>query len=110
PCAVRGRGDGNKPSLEARDGTAANALTTVRKDSLVMERGARCRVRMLTERECFRLMDVEEGDIDTLLSAGVSRCQLYKLAGNSIVVACLYHILRKLLADTGSEDKQMTLW
>lgn len=53
----------------------------------------------LTPRECFRLMGVSEPDIDTLLNAGISNSQLYKLAGNSIVVNCLASILRQLLID-----------
>lgn len=55
------------------------------------------RIRRLTERELYRLMDVEEHDIDTLLAAPIPRSQHAKLAGNSIVVACLHHIFRNLL-------------
>ena len=44
------------------------------------------RLRKLTPRECFRLMGVSEENIDKLLNAGISDSQLYKLAGNSIVV------------------------
>lgn len=58
------------------------------------------RIRRLTERELFRLMDVDEGDIDILLSAGIAKTQLAKMAGNSIVVACLYGIFRNLLVET----------
>lgn len=57
-------------------------------------------IRKLTPRECFRLMDVPEHYIDRLLSAGISNSQLYKLAGNSIVVACLFHIFRKMFCET----------
>lgn len=58
------------------------------------------RIRRLTERELFRLMDVDEGDIDILLSAGIAKTQLAKMAGNSIVVACIYGIFRNLLVET----------
>lgn len=68
------------------------------------------RIRKLTERECFRLMDVDDADIDKIQAAGISRTQQYKLAGNSIVVACLYHIFRKLFIDKGNENSQMTLF
>lgn len=47
------------------------------------------RIRKLTCRECLRLMDVDEHNIDKMLSAGISDSQLYKMAGNSIVVACM---------------------
>lgn len=69
-------------------------------------------IRKLTPREHFRLMDVSEEDIDKLISAEISNTQLYKLAGNSIVVACLYHIFRKMFADTealNNKPKQNTL-
>lgn len=58
------------------------------------------RIRRLTERELYRLMDVDEKDIDTLLAAPIPRTQHAILAGNSIVVACLYYIFRNLFVDT----------
>lgn len=58
------------------------------------------RLRYLTEREIFRLMDVDEYDINTLLNAGISKTQLVKLAGNSIVVACMYYIFHALFIKT----------
>lgn len=68
-------------------------------------------IRKLTPRECFRLMDVDEDRIDVLQSAGISNSQQYKLAGNSIVTNCLYHILRKLYIDTEIEsNSQLTLF
>ena len=51
-------------------------------------------VRKLTERECFRLMGVDDAHIDTIANCGVSRSAQYKMAGNSIVVDVLYHIFR----------------
>ena len=68
------------------------------------------RIRKLTPRECLRLMGVEDADIDKLLSAGISNTQLYKCAGNSIVVDNLYHIMRKMFIDTGCESQQLTLF
>ena len=66
------------------------------------------RIRKLTERECFRLMDMPEEYIDRIQAAGISRSQQYKMAGNSIVVACMYHIWRKLFIDT--KIKTLTLF
>lgn len=54
------------------------------------------RIRKLTERECFRLMGVSDSDIDKIQSAGISKTQQYKLAGNSIVVDVLYYIFANL--------------
>lgn len=56
----------------------------------------RTRFRKFTPREYFRLMDVTETDIDRIQAAGISECQQYKLAGNSIVVACLAGIFKNL--------------
>lgn len=67
-------------------------------------------IRKLTPHECFRLMDVSEDNIDKLLGIGISNSQLYKLAGNSIVVNCLYHIFRKLFINTENESTQTELF
>ena len=54
-------------------------------------------IRKLTEGECLRLMDVPERHIRTLVeSPELSKSAIYKLAGNSIVVSCLYHIFRQI--------------
>ena len=68
------------------------------------------RIRKLTPTECFRLMDVSDKDIDKLLNSGISNSQLYKLAGNSIVVSCLYHIFRKLFIETENDSRQLELF
>lgn len=68
------------------------------------------RIRKLTPRECFRLMDVDETDIDKIQQVGISNTQQYKLAGNSIVVSCLYHIFRKMFTETENENQQLTLF
>lgn len=61
--------------------------------------------------QCMALeMDVTEDNIDKIQSCGVSATQQYKMAGNSIVVACLFHLFRKLFAEPGNESKQMTLF
>lgn len=69
--------------------------------------GAYYRIRKLTERECFRLMDVSETDIDKIQAAGISRSQQYKTAGNSIVVSCLCHIFDKLFINTEISEKTL---
>ena len=69
------------------------------------------RIRKLTERECFRLMGVDDADIDKIQDAGISRTQQYKMAGNSIVVDVLCHIFDKLLIHTECDNnRQMTLF
>lgn len=92
-CAQRGRETGQR--LEA-GGEVANSLTTVQKDSMVIEPEVRYRIRKLTPRECFRLMDVDDADIDKIQAAGIAKTRQYKLAGNSIVVSCLYHLFEAM--------------
>lgn len=53
-------------------------------------------LRRLTPRECWRLMGWKDEDIDKAFSSGVSDTQLYKMAGNSIVVSCLEGIFSNL--------------
>lgn len=54
------------------------------------------RIRKLTPKECFRLMAFSDEDFDRAKAAGVSNSQLYKQAGNSIVVDVLYYIFMNL--------------
>ncbi len=72
--------------------------------------GKKFRVRKLTCREVLRLMDCEEKDIDTMLNCGLSNSSLYRLAGNSIVQSCLYHIFRKMFIETENESQQLSLF
>ena len=49
-------------------------------------------------------MDVDEHNIDKIQNAGISDSQQYKMAGNSIVVACMEGIFYNLF----SEEEQFT--
>lgn len=73
-------------------------------------KGKKFRIRKLTPRECFRLMGVDDKDIDKIQAAGVSNSAQYKLAGNSIVVDVLFHIFRKMFIETESESQQLSLF
>lgn len=53
------------------------------------------RIRKLTPKECFRLMGFDNDDVDNAEKV-VSNSQLYKQAGNSIVVDVLFYILVEL--------------
>ena len=53
------------------------------------------RIRKLTPKECFRLMGFSDNNFDSV-NGLVSDTQLYKQAGNSIVVDVLYYILVEL--------------
>lgn len=54
------------------------------------------RVRKLTPLECWRLMGFSDNDFDCAKSSGMSNTQLYKQAGNSIVVSVLEGIFSEL--------------
>ena len=56
------------------------------------------RIRKLTPRECWRLMGVRDEQFDKLHD--ISNSQLYKLAGNSIVVDVLMAIFKNLFMPT----------
>ena len=56
-------------------------------------------VRKLTPKECWRLMGFRDECIDRAIRAGISNSQLYKQAGNSIVVNVLEKILNNLFKE-----------
>lgn len=96
---------------------------------------SRIRIRKLTERECFRLMDVEDCDIDKInaypfatshlreaaISTAdkkqlkaikddtISKTAKLKMAGNSIVVSCLYHIFKSLFIEPAKQQQPQQL-
>lgn len=67
--------------------TSGNDIGTITKD---------LRIRKLTPLECFRLMSFDDEDYYNAEKV-VSNSQLYKQAGNSIVVKVLEHIFKNLL-------------
>lgn len=56
------------------------------------------RIRKLTPKECFRLMGFDDTDFEKAEKV-CSNSQLYKQAGNSIVVNVLEEILRELFKE-----------
>ena len=63
-------------------------------------------IRKLTPRECLRLMNMHDLDIDKLLDANISATQLCKMAGNSICIITLSEVFRKMFVDTDNEEQQ----
>ncbi len=135
--------------LTPRTDGIANTITSVLKDDLIMTKintnmeltyhehptkeqlleyfSQRIRVRKMTPREAFRLMDVDDSDIDKIMNAeetvtlkngttktrkAISKTACYKLAGNSIVVSCLYHIFHQMfIAEPPKpQSRQLTLF
>jgi DNA (cytosine-5)-methyltransferase 1 len=70
-----------------RAGSSDEYMAMVKKNALLIGK-----IRRLTPRECFRLMDFP----DTFDFSVVSNSQAYKQAGNSIVVNVLCQIIKKL--------------
>lgn len=62
----------------------------------VVLRGDKLRIRKLTPTECYKLMGFTEEDCKKASDAGISNTQLYKQAGNSIVVDVLDAIFTSL--------------
>ena len=59
-------------------------------------------IRKLTPKECFRLMGFDDADVEVLIANGISNTQLYKMAGNSIVVNVLEFIFCQIF-DSNNE-------
>ena len=113
---------GNKEYSPRTDGVS-NTLSTSTKDNMlavpelrmeegcmVDKEGRKYRIRKLTPTECFRLQDVSDEDIEKMKQAGIAKTNLYKLAGNSIVVSCMFHLFRKLFIEKGNENQQLELF
>lgn len=71
----------------------AQTLTTAPQQGVVLKDK---RIRYLTPKECFRLMGFDDADFEKAEAVN-SNAQLYKQAGNSIVVPVIQCILKNLL-------------
>lgn len=86
--------------LEINQNETSNTLTSVQKDNLVMQTNncidIQYRIRKLTPRECWRLMDFKDYDFEKAQEVN-SNTQLYKQAGNSIVKNVLVAIFGQMI-------------
>lgn len=109
PCKIGGVADLNYPMSKTRRGrvidmgdTSPTLTTTsvpdVLEDWIWEVDGVKykIRIRKLTPKECFRLMDFRDEDFDKAQKVN-SNTQLYKQAGNSIVKSCLCAIFKELI-------------
>lgn len=104
--------------------SVGSTLTSARPNNVYGDCNPPFRIRRLIPRECFRLMDVSDEDYDKINTyirgcrkngtpIKISESQQYKLAGNSIVVACMYYIFESLFfpADNEiTEPKQLDIF
>ena len=139
PCLTTMSGGGLQPKIiEVNIKGVSNTITTVQKDYLLMEDkskgklitkeiaeqlklpeeyiGKRFRIRKLTPTECFRLMGVDDDSIRKLTETKnekgeqfISNSQLYKMAGNSIVVDVMVYMFRNLFIGSPDEDKRIPI-
>lgn len=85
-------GKGMNGNIFSEDGLAPTLTTNKGEGNKIL---TNFRIRKLTPKECFRLMGFSDVNFD-IASMVVSNSQLYKQAGNSIVVDVLYYILVEL--------------
>lgn len=99
-CEVGGVADLSYPDSKTRMGRVqdnGNTCPTVTAtETGICKIESPIRIRKLTPRETFRLMGFSDENFDAAQKAGVSNSQLYKQAGNSIVVDVLYYIYVEL--------------
>jgi DNA (cytosine-5)-methyltransferase 1 len=99
----------DQPNSKTRRGRVGKQISNTLTCSCNMGVIESYRIRKLTARECFRLMGVKDEQFDRL--NGISNSQLYKLAGNSIVVDVLEAIFKNLLMPETTDTKgQLSLF
>ena len=82
-----------RAAYNANKGKIQEAVANLRDDEFV-------RLRTLTPRESLRLMGIDDDDISKMLyKSGNSDADIFKEAGNSIVVDVLFHLFRKMFID-----------
>lgn len=87
-----------------KDGCVGTIMTdgsSPKKNNRVIESGSELRIRKLTPKECFRLMGFDDESFHKAEAVN-SNSQLYKQAGNSIVVNVLEAIFRQMLDENGN--------
>ena len=104
--------DGKTAYLDVYNGTprpeitsTINAGTDSHQNNIVAHN---YRIRKLTPKECWRLMGFDDKDFEKAEKVN-SSTQLYKQAGNSIVVNVLEGILRNLLTEEKCKQKQKSI-
>lgn len=100
--SIRVAGAPTEQRLEFNKNGTSNTLTTVQKDNYLVE--PEFRIRKLTPLEYWRLMGFNDDDFHKAKNTGLSDTQLYKQAGNSIVVQVLEGVFRQLFIEGETMD------
>ena len=94
-------GSPTEQRLEINKNGTSNTITTVQKDNYVINNNLR--IRKLTPKECWRLMGISDDDFEKAKEVN-SNTQLYKQAGNAIVVDVLAAIFMQLFRNKEIES------
>ena len=98
---------GGERSFILADSGICNCLSaTDYKQPKQINDSSNLRIRKLTPKECWRLMGFKDEEFERAESAGISNTQLYRQAGNSIVVDTLVNGVFKYLFTDGELWKQ----
>lgn len=81
----------------------ANTLDTTDSKGVLIDDHGKLKIRKLTPKEYWRLMGIADEDFEKA-SKVVSNSQLYKQAGNAIVVNVLEGIFKNLFREKRSEE------
>ena len=103
-----GRNYGSRGKLQELDGvcnTLQSAMGTGGGNVPIIKEKRTMRIRKLTPKECWRLMGFNDEDFEKAEKVN-SNTQLYKQAGNSIVVDVLEELFCMML----DEDGELFLW
>lgn len=99
-----------KQYIEFKYDKKSNCISTVQKDNIIVPFTLPNRIpvgmfffRYITPRECMRLQTVPEHHIGTLLSAGISNTQLYKMCGNGWTMEVIKHIFSHVYLEKNNE-------
>ncbi len=77
--------------------TANPQRATIDSATLVVVKNPPLKIRKLTPLEAWRLMGIDDEDFYKAKASGISDSQLYKQAGNAIVVDVLYYIFKQFI-------------
>lgn len=109
-CINRYREDGSERSVQERvyddRGVSAAVIPSFRgniAETKDMEISEYLRIRKLTPTECWRLMGWKDEQINKIKASGISNTQMYKQAGNGIVVTVLEAIFKNLLKNDSNK-------
>ena len=104
--ACMGTGGNNQPLIHLEDKNMAEEKATEVEQTT--EKNSKYRIRKLTPRECWRLMNFTDADFEKAQAVN-SNSQLYKQSGNSIVCGVLCAIFSQLGIQGHKRWNEMTL-